>query len=159
MLSWWLIPIVIHYTASSSETLNERQRINELIDELEMLEETLERLMLIEENSLIAVSVPVFIQVRTLGYRTLTAYNSVPEQTDSTPCISASGMNVCETSRNIVATNELPFGTELFIEGEIWEVQDRMNKKYKNGEIDLLMDSYEDAKNWGIQTKLVELIL
>ena len=66
MLSWWLIPIVIHYTASSSETLNERQRINELIDDLEMLE-GVKGLLMFEGNTILATSCPVFIKTMTYG--------------------------------------------------------------------------------------------
>ena len=100
---------------------------------------------------------PCYTEISTLGHRVITAYNPVPEQTDSTPCISASGMNICETSKNIAATNELPFGTLLVINGKVWEVQDRTNERYTN-RIDLLMYNYQEAKNWGKQTLIVELI-
>ena len=85
-------------------------------------------------------------------WRTITAYNAVPEQTDQDYCISASGLNVCETEKRICATNEFPIGTQIMIDGIVWEVQDRTNARY-GYRIDLLMENYEDAINWGIQTK------
>ena len=100
---------------------------------------------------------PYGVETSTLGYRVITAYNPVPKQTDSTPCISASGLNVCETKKRIVATNEFPFGTKLLIDGKIWEVQDRTNKRYSH-RIDLLMYDYEEAKQWGKKTLKIELI-
>ena len=102
---------------------------------------------------------PYHLEMNEIGYRTIFAYNATIEQTDSEPCISASGLNVCETKKNIIATNEFAFGTLLMIDGEIWEVQDRMNKRYQNGEIDLLMDDYQEAKDFGKRTLMIELAI
>ena len=90
--------------------------------------------------------------------RMTTAYNAILSQTDSTPCISASGLNVCETGRNIVATNEFPFGTLIEIDGVIYEVQDRMNSRYLY-EVDILMEDYNDAKTWGRQEKIIKVLV
>ena len=93
-----------------------------------------------------------------MGYRTITAYNSVEDQTDDTPCISASGLNVCETEKEICATNEFPFGTRLLIDDKIiCEVQDRTNSRYSH-RIDLLMDNYDDAMDWGRKVLLINLV-
>ena len=100
---------------------------------------------------------PYHLEMNEIGYRVVTAYNPVPNQTDNTPCISASGINVCETSKNIVATNEFAFGTMLKIDGKIWEVQDRMNIRYSY-RIDLLMEDYREAKDWGKRTLKIELV-
>jgi len=50
----------------------------------------------------------------------VSAYNSLPAQTDSTPCITASGLDVCAryeklNDEDIIATNfwGLPFGTKV----------------------------------------------
>ncbi|KKK64823.1 hypothetical protein LCGC14_2980330 [marine sediment metagenome] len=45
--------------------------------------------------------------------RVASAYNAVESQTDSEPCITASGLNVCGTKRKILASNEFPFGSRL----------------------------------------------
>jgi len=100
---------------------------------------------------------PYHLEISNIGDRVITAYNPVPEQTDSDPCISASGMNVCETNKNIVATNEFAFGTQLMIDGKIWEVQDRTHSRYKY-RIDLLMYDYQDAINWGKKTLKIGLV-
>lgn len=80
---------------------------------------------------------PVEIEKEVVGWRVITAYNAVPEQTDSEPCISVSGIDVCKTYKKICASNEFPFGTLLMIGDEIWEVQDQTNSRY-NYRIDLL---------------------
>lgn len=69
-----------------------------------------------------------------LGYRYVTAYNTVSWQTDSTPCISASGKNVCELNKlgyKTIATNELPFGTIVEIAGKRYVVEDRTHARYE----------------------------
>lgn len=83
---------------------------------------------------------------------TVTAYNPVPEQTDSTPCITASGKNVCDQKMNVIAANWLPFGTKVQIPdyfGErVFEVQDRMNARYSD-RVDVLMYDLAEAKEFG----------
>lgn len=74
-----------------------------------------------------AINVPI-------GNRTITMYTSRPEETDATPCIGASGQDVCvlhQKGQNLCATNEFPLGTVLDIEG-LGEciVHDRMNSRY-----------------------------
>ena len=110
-------------------------------------------------NSLyLAANLPSYhLETNEIGYRVVTAYNPVPEQTDDTPCISASGLNVCETSRNIVASNEFAFGTKLMIDGKVWEVQDRTHSKY-DYRIDLLMYDYQEAIDFGKRTLKIEMV-
>lgn len=50
------------------------------------------------------------------------AYASSPYQTDSTPCITAAGTRV---RQGVVASNFLPMGTILEINGERYIVEDR----------------------------------
>ena len=64
-----------------------------------------------------------------------TAYSSDVAQTDSTPCITASGFNVCEHGKeDIIAANFLPIGTKVKVPDmygdTIFTVEDRMNKRY-----------------------------
>jgi len=91
----------------------------------------------------------------------VTAYNAVPEQTDSSPCISADGTDVCQTDLNIVAANFLPFGTKIripqYFGDTIFEVHDRMNARY-NYRVDVLMDSVQQAKQFGIRTLEIEIL-
>ena len=121
------------------------------------LEVPLNQFYTINSMYLKAVLPPYHLETNELGYRIVTAYNPVPNQTDNTPCISASGMNICEIQRNIIATNEFAFGTLLMIDGKVWEVQDRTNKRYSH-RIDLLMYDYQEAKNWGKRTLKIDLV-
>jgi len=90
----------------------------------------------------------------------LTAYTLSADETDTLPAtgaynddlraLRAKGIKVC-------ASNRYPRGARLKI-GEIeCEVYDRMAKKYSD-RIDLLMDTKEEAKNWGIKRLPVKLI-
>lgn len=91
----------------------------------------------------------------------LTAYNSLPGQTDGTPCIAARGYNLCEANEeNVIAANFLPMGAkvkipELFGDRE-FTVVDRMNARYYY-RADIWMREYEDAKKFGIKYATVEV--
>lgn len=93
----------------------------------------------------------------------VTAYNSHPSQTDSSPCITASGMDVCERNReDIIATNfmYLPFGTKVRLPelygAKIFVVQDRMNSRYQKT-ADLWMKDYAAAKSFGRKWTTIEI--
>ncbi len=91
----------------------------------------------------------------------MTAYNSLEAQTDSTPCIAASGYDLCEANEeNVIAANFLPLGAkvkipELFGDRE-FTVVDRMNARY-HYRADIWMREYEDAKKFGIKYATVEV--
>lgn len=88
-------------------------------------------------------------------YITATAYTSSVAETDSTPCITADGYNVCQAGEeNIIATNFLPFGTkvkmpDLYGDRE-FIVHDRMNRRYSN-RVDIWMKDHGDAIQFGKQ--------
>jgi 3D (Asp-Asp-Asp) domain-containing protein len=96
--------------------------------------------------------------------REVTAYNAgIPAQTDASPCISASGDNICEMlarGEKICATNFVPLGTKLSIKnyGEC-TVLDRMNSRFKN-RVDIAMEAheYQRAVKFGLQTLEVSVI-
>ncbi len=117
-------------------------------------------------------------------FKTISAYTSTPEQTDSSPCIGASG-DICllwqETTELLCATNDFSFGTRLIIGWHLWEgekdytclVVDRMAKGTKDM-IDLYfgfdqdcLDGYQSgdicynfikAKQFGIKILPVEIM-
>uniref|UniRef100_A0A832MLC9 Uncharacterized protein n=1 Tax=Eiseniibacteriota bacterium TaxID=2212470 RepID=A0A832MLC9_UNCEI len=61
----------------------------------------------------------------------ISTFQAVPEQTDGNPCITADGTSVCPfPDFGVVATNCLPFGTEVFIANETYVVHDRMSSRY-----------------------------
>lgn len=97
-------------------------------------------------------------------YTNITSYNSEAAQTDDSPCITASNMDVCERdTEDIVATNDLPLHTKILIPeyfgDRIFYVEDRMNERYTGtGRVDIWMKNKENSKKWGIKnTKIVVL--
>ena len=60
----------------------------------------------------------------------ITGYNTVPEQTDSTPCISADGSNICGRDDTVACPRSLELGTKIGIRGKIYTCADRLAKKY-----------------------------
>ena len=70
--------------------------------------------------------------------REISFFTSTPEQADSSPCISASGVDICLgylEFETFCATNEFPFGTILWIGGGVASnctVVDRTNSRYNN---------------------------
>jgi len=92
---------------------------------------------------------------------TVTAYSSDPAQTDDTPCITASGYDVCENGvENIVAANFLPLGSyvrmpEVFGD-RVFRVEDRMNARY-HYRLDVWMTDKERAKMFGIRKLRIEV--
>ena len=92
---------------------------------------------------------------------TATIYHAVPEQTDSTPFITASGMYIdadCpQCHRWIAVSRDLEeqgfiFGAKVRITGTdgldgIWTVMDRMHHRWNN-RIDLLVDKSIKHGKW-----------
>lgn len=69
----------------------------------------------------------------------VTGYNTVPEQTDSTPCIAASGDNICGRNDVVACPRALPLGTEIEIDGKRYVCLDRLAPKYDH-RIDISCD-------------------
>lgn len=88
----------------------------------------------------------------------VTAYSSTPDQTDSTPFITASGSHVRD---GIVAANFLRFGTKVrfptLYGDKIFIVEDRMNSRYEY-RLDIWMETREEAKQFGIKAVPIETI-
>lgn len=95
---------------------------------------------------------------------TVTAYTSYANQTDSSPCISADGSNICDryaTGVLICATNDYAIGAILSVPGYgDCVVADRMNSRYTGtGRVDIYM-GYDTpaALQWGVrQVEITEL--
>ncbi len=91
----------------------------------------------------------------------MTAYTSEAAQTDSTPCITASGLDVCERDiENVVAANFLPLGTRVripeFYGDRVFYVEDRMNARY-HYKMDIWMKQKADAKIFGLKHTTIEV--
>lgn len=92
-----------------------------------------------------------------------TAYSSTVDQTDSTPCITANGFDLCENGKEeIIANNGLKFGTKVRIPelfgSRVFIVSDRMNARYGGNRIDIWMTSREAAKNFGARVVEMEIV-
>ncbi len=89
----------------------------------------------------------------------VTAYASVPEETDDTPFITASGKYVRD---GIIANNMLPFGTKIKIPklygDKIFTVEDRMASYKSKYHFDIWMPSVPLAVNFGIKTAEIEIL-
>ncbi|MFA6018529.1 MAG: hypothetical protein WC776_05120 [Patescibacteria group bacterium] len=85
---------------------------------------------------------------------TVTAYNSVPWQTDSTPCIAADGTDICEQHEKGIKTcaARYPFGSIVLVPG--WgacRVVDRLSSRYAS-RVDLYFggaDKIAEARAFG----------
>lgn len=115
--------------------------------------------LLFSQGALLPVSLldtPYRVE-KTIGV-VITAYNSVPEQTDDTPFITASGTQVRD---GIVAANFLPFGTKIRIPSiygdKIFTVEDRMNQRSQYM-VDIWFANYNQARNFGIKTATIEIL-
>lgn len=117
-------------------------------------------------------------QYKTVGVRTVTMYTSRPEETDASPCIGASGDDLCvlwSRGQAICASNEFPLRSVIRVEG-LGEclVLDRMNKRYPtnvdfyNGYDPDCLDGYQqydscpqlkEAISFGSQLKEVKIPL
>jgi 3D (Asp-Asp-Asp) domain-containing protein len=95
------------------------------------------------------------LSLKKVVFTTFTAYNSEVAQTNSEPCITANGFNVCQHGiEDTIAANFLPFGTKVKIPDlfgdRIFIVRDRMNKRYPD-RVDVWMLEKKDAINFGIK--------
>lgn len=89
----------------------------------------------------------------------ITAYTSTVDQTDDDPFIAASGKRVHD---GMIAANGLPFGTKIKIPSlygdKIFTVEDRMNKRYGFGRMDVWLDtSKAEARKFGVKRLEVEI--
>jgi 3D (Asp-Asp-Asp) domain-containing protein len=91
----------------------------------------------------------VYEVVQELGSQVTTAYTSAADETDANGLITASGTRV---HKGTVASNRLPFGTKLKIEGfpgVIFTVEDRGGPAF---DIDIWMLTKSEAFSWGRRT-------
>ncbi|MDQ7815370.1 MAG: hypothetical protein RDU25_06245 [Patescibacteria group bacterium] len=89
-----------------------------------------------------------------IRYVTVTAFSSVPWQTDDSPFITADGSRVGD---GIIAANFLKFGTRVRIPAlfgdKVFEVHDRMNKRYSN-RVDVWMPTVAKCRQFGVKRNI-----
>lgn len=83
---------------------------------------------------------PSFHQVRAY----VTGYNTVPAQTDDTPCIAASGADICGRRDAVACPTRIGLGTVVEIRGTTYVCEDRLARKY-NTRFDISCDKDVDC--------------
>lgn len=98
------------------------------------------------------------VDARYTTSRVVTAYTSTPDQTDSTPFITANGTYVHD---GIIAANWLKFGTRVRIPDmfgdKVFIVADRMNTRFDD-RADIWMADYQSARNFGLRRLTIEVL-
>ncbi len=87
----------------------------------------------------------------------VSAYNSLIAQTDNTPCIPASGKNICGRTNVVACPREYLLGTRFIISSIEYICEDRLAERFDNS-IDIFFDKdLRGALEWGIQYKQVQV--
>ena len=107
------------------------------------------------DNFISSVSSPILIKEQVLA--TITAYNTVPEQTDNTPCLGAGG-NICGRNNVVACPRSIPLGTWVIIDDNYYQCLDRLAVKYDD-RFDISFDKdIQGAKEFGKQYKEVIIL-
>jgi len=120
-----------------------------------------EKLAFSGENALIPASSPSNPEPKVMREITViaTAYSSTVEETDDTPFITAAGTWVRD---GIIANNYLPFGTKVRLPelygNKIFIVEDRMNSRKGNYQIDIWFPSHKEAEIFGAKRTYIEVL-
>lgn len=106
------------------------------------------------------VSLPVFktgVPKRTVT-AVVTAYNTVEWQTDASPCLAASGDNICGRDDVVACPRNVPLGTKVLINEKEYICLDRTAGKF-DGRFDLSFDKDIDAaRQWGVKRLSVTIL-
>ncbi len=90
---------------------------------------------------------------------TITAYSSSVWETDDTPYLTAANT---QTRDGVVASNLLPFNTKIRIPelfgDKVFVVEDRMNRRMGDFQIDVWFPSSELARNFGVKYAHIETL-
>ncbi len=105
----------------------------------------------VTQPQIVAVTKVVQDDVDHTHLATITAYASVPWETDDSPFITADGTHVRD---GIIAANFLKFGTRVRIPDlfgdKVFEVHDRMNKRFSD-RVDIWMENVKLPPKFGIK--------
>lgn len=87
-----------------------------------------------------------------LGKMDITAYRSVPNQTDNSPYITSIGDRTCKdgvaVSQDLLKSGKIKYGDWLYIEGVgLKRVNDTMHVRFKN-HIDVWVRTYDEEKKF-----------
>jgi 3D (Asp-Asp-Asp) domain-containing protein len=80
---------------------------------------------------------------------TVTAYNTVEWQTDNSPCIPASGNNICGRTDVVACPRSIALGTTVSILGKSYVCEDRLHPRY-DARFDISFDKdIQGARDFG----------
>lgn len=100
---------------------------------------------------------PERVVVQTLT-ATVTGFNTVPWQTDNTPCIAASGDDICGRNDVVACPRVFPLYTQVRINEKVYTCLDRLAMKY-DYRFDISFDKdIQAALNWGKQRVQVDIL-
>jgi 3D (Asp-Asp-Asp) domain-containing protein len=126
--------------------------------ETELSLTSLDGLITLQGQALIQSADPDTPVVAASRWITVTGYSSTPDQTDSTPFITASGTRVRD---GVIACNFLRFGTKVrfpqLYGKKIFLVEDRMAARNSH-KMDIWFASRDQAKQFGVKTLKVEIL-
>ena len=100
-----------------------------------------------EADELTTVKFEDIPELTELGTFKLTAYCACSKCCGKSDGITASGKKA-QSGRTIATSKQFPFGTELYINGNTYIVEDR---GVKDGVIDIYFDTHEEAQKFGVQ--------
>ncbi len=149
-----------HYTLAQASSEGSIMLPNLVVRAVDQM---VEDLHLTEANASVALIAPIKEYTVVTTYQVpITAYSSTVDQTDSTPCITANGFDLCVNGQeNVIAANFLPFGTKVripeYFGDQIFTVQDRMNARYYY-RVDIWMKERSAAVAWGIRYTAIEVV-
>ena len=105
--------------------------------------------IIIEElNKIINQQIEKKEKTKEISNATITAFNTVKWQTDSTPCIAKFGY-ICDRDGVVACPRDIPAYTKVIIFDKEYECMDWMSIKY-NGRFDISFDKdIQGAKNFG----------
>ena len=114
--------------------------------------------VIVRGGAFLQASIPDDPQVIAVRWVMVTAYSSTPDQTDSTPFITAAGTPVRD---GVAACNFLKFGTRVrfpqLYGDKIFVVEDRMALKNSH-KIDIWFPTRQQAKQFGVKWLKVEIL-
>ena len=88
----------------------------------------------------------------------VSAFNTVPEQTDDFPCLAASGANICGKKGILACPRPFPFGTIFLIGDKEYICMDRMGARFE-GRFDVSFDKdIQGAREWGMKKMVIRQV-
>ena len=99
-----------------------------------------------QEIETVVVDVPVMLGISSIAE--ISAYTASEDETDSRPWEMASGKTIYDGA--IACPSRLTFGTQVLVEDRLYTCEDRMSRRYRDGNhFDILVGTKEEARVFG----------